>query len=128
VIPASLIAVPEEAPASQQYAPSAAVSTGAFAAAPSGVALDVRPAPPRQQIAPPGARTANGLAKRPPRGADARLRRPERPAPTEPAPPHRTPGEVQSMLTNFRSGYQRAEQTLHNEPGTESRPHGTGDI
>jgi signal transduction histidine kinase len=122
VIPASLVAVPEEAPA-PQYAPSAVTSTGSFAAAPSGVALDVRPAPPRQQLAPPpepGTRTANGLAKRPPRGADARLRRPERPAPTEPAPPHRTPGEVQSMLTNFRSGYQRAEQARHNEPGTES--------
>ncbi|WP_460369627.1 hypothetical protein, partial [Actinocorallia lasiicapitis] len=60
-------------------------------------------------------RTANGLVKRSTRGGggEHRARKPDRrprPAPAKPEPPvaERTPAEVSTMLTAFRSGFQRA--------------------
>jgi signal transduction histidine kinase len=59
--------------------------------------------------------TRNGLVKRQPR--QAALRRPARPpVPPAPAGPERSPDEVRTMLNNFRSGVQRAEERHTGEP------------
>ncbi|MEO3781935.1 nitrate- and nitrite sensing domain-containing protein [Actinocorallia sp. B10E7] len=119
VLPGSMLDLPERAKPEPEL-----VGAGVAAErAPSGGAT--RPVPRPEPSSPPPAsagRTAGGLAKRPPRTPGVhRGRRTAPEPPREPAPPpaDRTPDEVQTMLNNFRSGFQRAEQR-DTEPGRES--------
>ncbi|GAA3231461.1 sensor histidine kinase [Actinocorallia longicatena] len=126
VLPGSVMSVPETRPAEPAGPPAAARPLTRTAGRPEpdpggGSVRTLAPPPPYA-----GETTANGLMKRPPRTPGGHRRAESAAPPVPPDPPvDRTPGEVSTMLTNFRSGYQRAadgsqRQERDTDPGREN--------